>query len=103
MSDDSIKAAIEAATGLSREALQLYAAILAQFACALLIRRGLAHPAPWLFALAVTAGEEWLEHSGSRLDPVDIGVAMIIPTLLMLAVRFAPGIVRPRGRIDSEV
>ena len=92
---ENFKAAIEAATGLSREALQIYAAIFVHILAALIMRRSLAHPAPWICALLVVAADEWLESGPGNRPVADSAVAMIIPTLLLLLTRFAPFVVRP--------
>ena len=92
---EQVKTAVEAATGLSREALQIYAAIFVQLLAALLMRRSLAHPVPWVCALLAIAADEWLETGAGNRPVADTAAAMIIPTLLLLLTRFAPFIVRP--------
>lgn len=92
---EQVKTAIETATGLSREALQIYAAIFVHLLAALLMRRSLAHPAPWVCALLAIAADEWLETGAGNRPIADTAMAMIIPTLLLLLTRFAPFIVRP--------
>ena len=47
-----VKEAVEAWTGLERDALHVYAAVGVQLVVAMLSRRSLSHPFPWLCALA---------------------------------------------------
>ena len=100
---EQIKAAISLWTGLERDALHIYAAILTQLAAALLLRRSLASPLPWLAVLAVALLNEALDMYGDGLaedwerDSAlhDLWNSMLVPTLLALLVRFAPGLARP--------
>lgn len=98
MDSEVIKAAIAEWTGLERDALHIYAAILIQLASAALLRRTLASPWPWLVVLVFALGNEWLDMSGDRLIEDwekaaavhDLWNSMLLPTLLLLVVRFAP-------------
>jgi hypothetical protein len=98
LSYDELKIAVEAATGLSRDALHIYAAVAAQLLAALLLRRSLAHPLPWLCALAVTVGDEWVEEGGSAIEVHDVLTAMLLPTLLLLLTRVAPALMAAREK-----
>jgi hypothetical protein len=93
-------------TDLSQDALHIYAAVLVQFAAALLLRRSLAHPLPWLCLLAVLVVneavdlrepgkpiEEWQVLGGLR----DVWNTLLLPTALMLLARFAPRLMTDRA------
>ena len=94
---DEVKAGLQAVSGLSAGALQIYAAVLVQLAVAALSRRSLGHPLPWLAALGLVIADEWLEHLARAGEVRDIVLAMLIPTLLLVVVRLVPG-PGPRGR-----
>jgi hypothetical protein len=98
-----IKAAIAAWTELERDALHIYAAVIIQFGSAALLRRTVASPWPWLIVLAFALANEWLDMNGDKLieqwekDAAlhDLWNTMLLPTLLLLVVRFAPGLTAP--------
>lgn len=102
MSYEELKLLVVTATGLSRDALHLYAAVLAQILGALLFRRTLAQWLPWLCALAVTIGEEIVENAARDFELRDILAPMLLPTLLMLLTRFVPTLPRRRKREISR-
>jgi hypothetical protein len=93
-----IKDAIALWTGLERDALHIYAALLVQVASAWVLRRRLAHWLPWACVLAFAVANEWLDMYSDDLVErweVDAGLhdlwnTMVLPTLLLLLVRFAP-------------
>jgi hypothetical protein len=98
--NEVIKAAVAAWTGLDRDALHIYVALIIQLASAALLRRTLASPWPWLIVLAFALANEWLdifrddlvedwEKAGSLHD---LWNTMLLPTLLLLVSRFAPGL-----------
>lgn len=98
MDSEAIKAAVQAWTGLERDALHIYAAILIQIGSAALLRRTLASPWPWLVVMIFALANEWLDMNRDRLieqwekDAAlhDLWNTMLAPTLLLLVVRFAP-------------
>src|SRR5687767_9521670 len=98
MDSEAIKAAVQAWTGLERDALHIYAAILIQIGSAALLRRTLASPWPWLIVLVFALANEWLDMNRDRLIEQwekeaglhDLWNTMLAPTLLLLVVRFAP-------------
>ena len=95
---EQIKAAISLWTGLERDALHIYAAMLIHIASAALLRRTLASPWPWLVVLVFALANEWLDiqrdglfeewETASSLH--DLWNTMLAPTILALLVRFAP-------------
>jgi hypothetical protein len=98
-----IKETIAVWTDLERDALHIYAALIAQVGSALLLRRSLAHWLPWLFVLALAIGNELLDMYGNgRVEDWEIDSAvhdlwntMLLPTLLLLLARFAPRLMAP--------
>lgn len=98
-----IKEAIAYWTDLERDALHIYAALVAQLGSALLLRRSLAHWLPWLFVLALAGANELLDMFGDGLVEQwehesavhDMWNTMLLPSLLLLLARFAPGLVAP--------
>lgn len=95
---EAIKQAVAAWTGLERDALHIYAAILIQIGSAALLRRTLASPWPWLVVLAFALANEWLDVQRDHLVEEwekaaslhDLWNTMLLPSLLLLVARFAP-------------
>ena len=98
MDSEAIKAAIAAWTELDRDALHIYVAVLIQLGAAALLRRTLASPWPWLVVLAFALANEWLDvHRDNLVEEWEKAAAlhdlwntMLLPSLLLLVVRFAP-------------
>jgi hypothetical protein len=102
-----LKESVEHFTRLDMDALHVHVGILAQIGVALLLRRTLASPWPWLAVLAAAVANEWYdlnyeiwpeaERERQYMESVrDIWNTMLIPTLLLLLCRFAPRLfVRP--------
>lgn len=98
MSWEEIKTAVELATGLSRDALHIYAAVLIQLTAAAISRRGLANPLPWLCVFAFALINEWTDVNSDRLFEEweiwaaihDLWNTMLLPTILCFVTRFAP-------------
>lgn len=96
--------AIELATGLSRDALHIYAALLIQFLAAAITRRTVADFLPWACVLAFAIGNEWADIYSDELFEQweqkaalhDLWNTILLPTLLLLLTRFAPGLMRTR-------
>jgi signal transduction histidine kinase len=95
---NQIKEVIAVWTDLERDALHIYAALLVQVAAALVLRRRLSHWLPWAAVLAFAIGNEWLDTYRDdlveqwELDASlhDLWNTMLLPSLLLLLVRFAP-------------
>lgn len=90
---------LEASSGLDMDALHVHAGILCQLAAALLLRRSLRSPWPWIAVLlAVLANEAydlvyetWPNRDTQYAESVkDVWNTMLLPTLLVLVARFAP-------------
>jgi len=100
---------LEAVTWLDMDALHIHAGILLQLLAALLLRRSLQSPWPWLIVLAATLANEaydlryetWPDPERARQfaeGAKDLVNTMLIPSLLLLVARFAPRLLTGRGR-----
>ena len=98
-----VKHGVELFTGLDMDALHVHVGILAQIGVALLMRRSLASPWPWLVLLAAVLANEYYDITYEIWPPDararqymegvrDIWNTMLMPTLLLLLCRFAPGL-----------
>ena len=98
---------VESATGLHMDALHVHAGLICQLLAALVVRRSLASPLPWLIVLAAALANEaydlaydpWpdrdlLPNRDSQYaeSVKDIWNTMLLPTLLLLVARFHPGV-----------
>jgi hypothetical protein len=87
-------------SGLGRDALHIYVGIGGQILMAVLLRRTLASPLPWLCVLAAELANEWfdLNHEDWPDRPMwpgslhDVWVTMLVPTILFLMCRYAPAL-----------
>jgi len=98
-------------TALSQDALHIYGAVLIQLAAALLLRRSLASPLPWLVVFLLLLVNEaidlWLPREALGEWQMIAGIqdiwnTMALPTLLWLLARFSPSLLTrrpPRARI----
>ena len=102
-----IKMLVVGNTDLSRDALHIFFGLAGQIVVALVIRRSLAHPVPWLAVLVAELVNEYFDLTeGDVWDrPMwpgslrDLLVTMAIPTLLLLLVRYVPRLfARTKGR-----
>lgn len=94
-----LKTLVEHAISFSDDALHIFAGVLVQIAVAALLRRSLASWWPWVAALALELGNEWVDLAIERW-PVpaeqygegirDIILTMAMPTLLLLIARVRP-------------
>ena len=107
----AIKSEIVALLSLERDALHVYAGVAVQIVAALLLRRPIAHLAPWFVVLAVELLNEAVTgYADGLLEDWEIGGAthdlvnvMALPTALMLLARYAPGLFsRPRFHIVQQ-
>lgn len=96
-----MKVWVEETTGLNMDALHVHAGVLAQLFFALVLRRSLASVWPWLLLLAAQIGNEWWDLT-YEIWPTrdeqwaesirDTWNTMLLPTLLLILSRFAPGL-----------
>ena len=93
------KQMLSVASGLNMDALHVHAGILCQILAALLLRRRLSSPWPWLVVLLLVVANEyydyryetWPDRGEQRAEAVrDTWNTLLLPTLVMLLVRFAP-------------
>ena len=91
------KLTIMSLTQLSRDALHVHAGLLVFVLAAVVLRRGLGTPGPWLAAMAVACGMEAMDavdgivaygHWRVRASAHDVANTMLWPTVLALACRF---------------
>ncbi|HEY0414330.1 MAG TPA: hypothetical protein VGD66_14440 [Allosphingosinicella sp.] len=96
-----LKAWLEVASGLNMDALHVHAGILLQLLAALLLRRPLRSPLPWLVVLLGEAANEYYDLTyeiwPTRADQWaesarDLWNTMAIPTALLILCRWFPGL-----------
>jgi CHASE2 domain-containing sensor protein len=106
-----VKLAVVEFTGLDMDALHVHAGVLGQIAAAIVLRRTLASPWPWLLVLLAALGNEWFdlayetwptrdEQYGESVT--DLWNTMLLPTLLLVACRFLPGLFVKRAQPSRE-
>jgi hypothetical protein len=98
-----IKLTIEVFTGLHEDALHVHVGIISQLLMALVLRRSVASPWPWLLLFAAAGANEWFDLNYEIWPPDerdrqyqesirDVWNTMLLPTLLLLLSRWAPGL-----------
>ena len=94
-----LKLMLSTATGLNMDALHVHAGVLCQILAALLLRRRLSSPWPWLVVLGLVAANEyydylyevWPDRAEQRAEAIrDIWNTLLLPTLILLLARFVP-------------
>lgn len=109
-----IKEWLEVSIGLQEDALHVHAGLVCLFAAALLVRRPLASPIPWLILLTLAlANEAYDLHYDAWPDRADVHPnrdaqfaeslkdlwnTMLVPTVLLFLCRFVPRILVGRSR-----
>lgn len=105
----ALKLDLATSTGLDRDALHIYAAVIVQMLVAVVTRRSLGDAIPWLIVAGVSIANEWadlryetwpdrsLQHAGAIHDLVN---TIMLPTVLLLGVRFLPRLFTRLGPID---
>jgi len=102
---------VEQSTGLNMDALHVHVGVLAQLVFALVLRRSVGSIWPWLMLLGVQVANEWWDLT-YEIWPTrdeqwaesirDTWNTMLLPTLLLLAARFAPRLLVPAERTGEE-
>jgi hypothetical protein len=101
---------IETASGLNMDALHVHAGMALQLLAALVLRRSLRSPLPWLVVLVADLANEkndlrfeiWPDRSIQVAEGVrDLWNTMLIPTVLLLLARYFPTIFVGRARAAS--
>ena len=98
MDNEVYKAVVANFTGLERDALHIYVALIIQVGAAALLRRSLASPWPWLVVLLCALANEWLDIFRDDLvegwekaaSLHDLWNTMLLPSLLLLIARYTP-------------
>lgn len=104
---------LEVVSGLDMDALHVHVGILLQLFAALLLRRSLQSPWPWLVVLVATLANEiydlrfetWPEPDRARqwLETVkDVVNTMLMPSVLLAVARYAPRLLTGAPRPDVE-
>jgi hypothetical protein len=102
-----VKESLELATGLDMDALHIYAGVLIQLVTAVALRRSLASPWPLVAVLVAVATNEYHDIAHDPWPEQRLQVAegikdgwntMLLPTALMLLVRFAPRLFDAAGK-----
>ena len=96
---------VEHTISIDHDALHMIVGVLAFFGFGALLRRPLSSWSPWLWVLALILWNEavdlWVERwpdpgmqygEGAK----DVLMTMVIPTVLLVAIRFAPGLFRAK-------
>ena len=100
-----IKQALSAATGVSEDALHVFAGVAIQLLLVAALRKRVAHLLPWGIVLALAALNEWsdlqLDIWPNRADQwretiKDLIVTMALPTVFLILSRWTPGLFVPR-------
>jgi hypothetical protein len=106
-----IKNWLELSTGLDRDSLHIYAGVAVQLAVAVIFRRSLANPIPWMFVVVVALANEYYDYSHipvtmnasqETYDEAvrDIWNTLLLPSALLVIARFYPNLLtgmRNRG------
>lgn len=105
------KQMLSIASGLNMDALHVHAGLLCQIVAALLMRRRLSSPWPWLVVLALVVANEyydyryeiWPDRAMQRAEGIrDAWNTLLLPTLILLLVRFVPRLfVAPGASADA--
>ena len=101
------KLMVEHALDISHDTLHLFAGVLLWLAAALLLRRPISSWWPWLTLMVLTAinelvdlrTEKWPD-AGMQVGEAakDVALTLFVPSLLMLALRFRPGLFHQASR-----
>jgi hypothetical protein len=93
------------------DALHVHVGVLAQLLAAAVMRRSIASPWPWLLLLTATAANEyydlafeiWPDRDYQFAESIrDSWNTMLIPTILLLLARAAPGLLARRTKPEAE-
>ncbi|WP_373491976.1 hypothetical protein [Parasphingorhabdus sp.] len=96
-----IKNWLELSTGLDRDSLHIYAGVGVQLFVALILRRSLASPVPWLFVVVAALANEYYDYMGlpesfgdapKFFDEAvsDVWNTLLLPSLFLVIARFWP-------------
>ncbi|HEX5184905.1 MAG TPA: hypothetical protein VFW19_17335 [Allosphingosinicella sp.] len=94
-----IKLWVEHAVGLNMDAIHVYAGLFLQLGAAIVLRKSLKSPWPWLVVAGVEFANEVYDYTYEVWPDRDIQFAeglrdmwntMVLPTMLLLLARYAP-------------
>jgi hypothetical protein len=103
----NVKLWLEHASGLDMDALHVHAGVALQIVAALVMRRPLRSPWPWLVLLSAEMANEtydynyevWPDRGVQMAEGVrDLWNTMLIPTAILLTARYFPSLVTGRKR-----
>jgi len=108
-----IKVWLEQTTGLDRDALHIYAAVIIQLLFSLFFKRRIASVAPWILALVAVLANEYvdMQNVGDSSEQIaiyrdaayhDIWNTMLLPTIFLLIARFWPSWLIGRSYLDNR-
>jgi len=108
-----IKDWLELSSGLDRDSLHIYAGVGIQLFVALIFRRSLASPIPWLLVVVAALANEYFDYSlvpdrvngdPRYLDEAfrDIWNTLLLPSLFLAIARFWPAWLTGRARTVRE-
>ncbi|MEH6827287.1 hypothetical protein [Parasphingorhabdus sp.] len=108
-----IKNWLELSTGLDRDSLHIYAGVGVQLIVALILRRSLASPVPWLLVAVAALTNEYYDYSFVP-DPLnatqeyfdgairDVWNTLLLPSLLLVIARYWPTWLTGRAKTVGE-
>lgn len=105
-----LKLWLVATSGLHMDALHVHAGILCQIVAALLLRRSLASPLPWLVVLVAVLANEYYDYAFEVWPDRSMQLAeafrdswntLLVPTLILLLVRFVPRLFHRPASVTS--
>ena len=108
-----IKNWLELSTGLDRNSLHIYSGVAIQLVVALILRRSLANPVPWLFVLCAALANEYYDYmvamgesNGALIDfdgaITDFWNTLLLPSLFLVIARFWPAWLTGRAATGVE-
>ncbi|TFI59917.1 hypothetical protein E2493_01300 [Sphingomonas parva] len=98
---------LSATTHLDMDALHVHAGVLLQIAVALLLRKRLSSPWPWLAVLAVTLANEiydyryevWPNRGDQRAESLrDLWNTLLLPSVILVIARYLPSLFSAQAR-----
>jgi len=108
-----IKNWLELLTGLDRDSLHIYAGVGVQLIVALILRRSLASPVPWLLVAVAALTNEYYDYSVVP-DPLngtseyfdgavrDVWNTLLLPSLFLVIARYWPTLLTGRAQTVGE-
>lgn len=104
---------LELSTGLDRDSLHIYAGVGVQLVAALIFRRSLASPLPWVFVILAALANEYYDYNMIP-DPLNGGSVyfdeavrdfwntLLLPSLFLVVARFWPTWLTGRAETNGD-